>query len=293
MSLEAPSKHPLNSPWTLWFYSVPSKGYKPMKYSDYLRKVYNFENVEDFWCVYNHITKPSKLKPNDAMMLFREDIKPEWEDLKNKQGGEWRVTFSERNFSRSLDSAWENLLMWAIGEMFSHSDEVQGVYLNIKESRSKSDKRPGLEYRLSLWTRNSGKNMSNTIKSLGEELKTCLGCPRNIIPRLEFRVHADYYGGTSSYAKKPQPQEIIEPDREYNNRSRGPPRPDQRGGHRGGRDSHPSYGSGGRGPPDSRSSYRGGPSYPHHGPGPNDRGRGGRPSRGSRGGGGGRSNYRG
>ena len=45
MSFEEQATHPLNTPWTLWFYAVPSSGYRPMNYSEYLRNVYTFDCV--------------------------------------------------------------------------------------------------------------------------------------------------------------------------------------------------------------------------------------------------------
>jgi translation initiation factor 4E len=39
--------------------------------------------VEEFWGVYQHCKRPSALDDNSILYLFKEDIKPVWEDLKN------------------------------------------------------------------------------------------------------------------------------------------------------------------------------------------------------------------
>lgn len=145
--------------------------------------------MEDFWCVYSHIYKPTMLKANDAMMLFREGIQPEWEDLNNQAGGEWRVSFPPTFFSKSIDAYWENLLMYAIGEIFTHSEEVTGVYLKIKQQKKGGKDR--FEYRISLWVRNSTQNYEEVLMSLGNEMKQCFSSRLDNVPRLDFRPHAD------------------------------------------------------------------------------------------------------
>lgn len=266
-------KHPLHTPWTLWHFSTPNQ-FKPNNYSEYLRVVSTFKYVEDFWCVFSHIVKPANLKPNDAMMMFRENVQPEWEDPSNQAGGEWRVSFPPAQFSKTIDSCWENLLMWVIGEIFSHSEEVMGVYLKIKQKGGKDR----VEYRVSLWTKNSTDDFSDVIMSLGNEMKACFGPRPEEIPRLEFRPHTDNIGDSTGKKQKFRIEGAsMQP--------RSKQRLDSRGGHpgRGGdRRNEPPHGhfSGRGGYPrqDSRGGSRGGPHMSERGRPNGQRGSG--PSRG-------------
>lgn len=51
-SLDAPKKHPLETPWTFWF-DNPNGKQKQSTWGTSLRPVYTFGTVEDFWwCVF-------------------------------------------------------------------------------------------------------------------------------------------------------------------------------------------------------------------------------------------------
>merc|ERR1712216_503333 len=67
-------------------------------------QVAKFESVQGFWKLWNHMPQPSELleqkrmvreQPEglnviDAIMIFREDIRPEWEDKMNATGGHFQ-----------------------------------------------------------------------------------------------------------------------------------------------------------------------------------------------------------
>ena len=80
---ETVPKHLLHCSWTLWFYKSSSKS---ANWGDNMKPVFTFQNVEDFWALYNHIVPPSGLGAGCDYNLFRDGIKPMWEDPKNEQG---------------------------------------------------------------------------------------------------------------------------------------------------------------------------------------------------------------
>ena len=69
--------------WTLWFY----KNDKSQSWEANQKPVINFDTVEDFWSLYNHIEVASKLQIGSDYSLFKKGIKPMWEDPHNKDGG--------------------------------------------------------------------------------------------------------------------------------------------------------------------------------------------------------------
>ena len=42
-----------------------------------------FDNLETFWRTYNNIITIERLPANTDFFLFKDYIKPEWEDIKN------------------------------------------------------------------------------------------------------------------------------------------------------------------------------------------------------------------
>ena len=77
-------KHPLQNRWALWlFKNDKSKTWQKAN----LQLISKFDTLEGFWALYNHIQLPSNLMSSCEYSLFKDGIKPMWEDEKNKQGG--------------------------------------------------------------------------------------------------------------------------------------------------------------------------------------------------------------
>jgi translation initiation factor 4E len=54
------------------------------------------DTVEDFWSVFNHIERVSKLQSGFDFSFFKRGIKPMWEDDANRRGGKWIVNFDKK-----------------------------------------------------------------------------------------------------------------------------------------------------------------------------------------------------
>lgn len=94
-------KHPLQHSWTLWYYE-PDRN---KTWEDNQNQVSTFTTVEDFWSLFTHIKQPSEVKIGSDYSLFKENIRPMWEDKANKNGGRWMITLS-RNQRVELDRYW-------------------------------------------------------------------------------------------------------------------------------------------------------------------------------------------
>lgn len=93
-------KHPLQHSWTLWYY-------EPDRSKDWTQnqnQVSTFNTVEDFWSLFNHIKQPSELKPGTDYSLFKQGIRPMWEDASNERGGAWYLSFNRQRLE--LDRYW-------------------------------------------------------------------------------------------------------------------------------------------------------------------------------------------
>lgn len=141
-------KHPLMNKWTLWFTKPPSGGKGGAdNWADLLKKVVTFDSVEEFWGIYNNITKTSDLALKSDYHLFKDGIRPEWEDPQNKAGGKWAFQFKNK-VNVPIDELWLHVMLAAIGETLEKEgdSEVMGVVVNVRKGM----------YRIGVWTRTTG-----------------------------------------------------------------------------------------------------------------------------------------
>ncbi|XP_044803717.1 eukaryotic translation initiation factor 4E type 1B isoform X2 [Bubalus bubalis] len=97
-----PDLHPLLNRWALWFF----KNDRSRAWQNNLHRVTKFNTVEDFWAIYNNIQLASKLSSGCDYALFKDGIKPMWEDSRNKRGGRWLVSLTKQQRHIELDHLW-------------------------------------------------------------------------------------------------------------------------------------------------------------------------------------------
>ncbi|KAI1490710.1 translation initiation factor eIF 4e-like domain-containing protein [Biscogniauxia mediterranea] len=143
-------KHPLQNNWTLWFTKPPSG--QGSSWNDLLKKVITFNTVEEFWGIYNNIAPVSDLAMKSDYHLFKEGVRPEWEDPQNKHGGKWSYQFKDKR-SVDINDLWLHTMLAAIGETLEEEEdgEVMGVVVNVRKAF----------FRIGVWTRTIGKSIPN------------------------------------------------------------------------------------------------------------------------------------
>lgn len=62
--------------------------------------------LREFWGLYNHIVPPSFISANSNFYLFKEGIRPAWEDTANAQGGKWAVQLPREKSREHVDRWW-------------------------------------------------------------------------------------------------------------------------------------------------------------------------------------------
>ncbi|KAM0748154.1 translation initiation factor eIF4e [Meredithblackwellia eburnea MCA 4105] len=218
-------KHPLYSTWQLWFDSA-SKQDKAKSWDDALQKVIAFDSVEEFWGLYNNIVPPSLIHPNSNYYLFKEGIKPAWEDTANAKGGKWSVQLPRGKYSEQIDNFWLYTMLAAIGETFetpfvpptpsdsdstpvpvpdtqplpsSFSNEITGVIVSSRKAF----------YRINIWTRSANVGDKAKIENIGKHFKYgVLGLGENmriserdkVSSEVEFVSHKDSQSRSSKKA---------------------------------------------------------------------------------------------
>lgn len=86
-NIKEESKHLLEHRWCLFMLQDGERRTQE-SWNDSQVEVHRFNTVEDFWCMVNHIHPPSNIGVSDYS-LFKEGIKPAWEDPAVSQGGRW------------------------------------------------------------------------------------------------------------------------------------------------------------------------------------------------------------
>ncbi|KAK9469533.1 translation initiation factor eIF 4e-like domain-containing protein [Lipomyces arxii] len=178
-------KHPLKHTWTLW-YTKPQ--HNKAEWGDSLKEVVSFDSVEEFWGVYNNVPKASDLPQKSDYHLFKQGVRPEWEDRQNTEGGKWAYQCREKRLV-DIDDLWLSTLLGAIGETLEEEgdSEIMGVVVTIRKAH----------YRLSVWTKTA--NNERALLSIGRRFKELLKLPAN--EPVEFSSHKDAAASGSSRAK--------------------------------------------------------------------------------------------
>ena len=134
--------------WTLWFHNFHDTNWNIDSY----QKIYTFNNIFDFWRVYNnHYSLKSGM-----YFLMKNNINPIWEDENNKNGGYWSI-----KISKNIEQYWLNLSMSLINNDLDKNNNINGISISYKKHY----------YIIKIWINNLEKNnldninISNNIKN--------------------------------------------------------------------------------------------------------------------------------
>lgn len=162
--IEAPDvKSPLQSKWCLWTQSNPSSA-EQLDYKESTKQVTSFDTIESFWDTFSRIPQPSVFLRGSrvefgnrqivAMMIFRDGVRPEWEDEVNASGGHLQFHWKGKGVDPGqLDEYWNNVVMATIGDTIESEGEfsdraiIQGV--RFVDKLSSPGKQAGV--RIELW----------------------------------------------------------------------------------------------------------------------------------------------
>ncbi|KAH7033433.1 translation initiation factor eIF 4e-like domain-containing protein [Microdochium trichocladiopsis] len=151
------TSHPLRNGWTFWFRPPISKANGYIEYERSLHPIAHVTTAEEFWAVYNHLKHPSDLPEKSDYHLFKQGIRPIWEDDVNKQGGKLVVRLKKGAANRF----WDETLLACIGDQFGEdNEEICGVVLSVRNN----------EDILSIWLRHS----SPATPRIKETVKRCV-----------------------------------------------------------------------------------------------------------------------
>lgn len=171
---------PLDSAWTLWE-QISMADVKSDKYADATRRVGSFNTVTSFWRYWNHLPQPSTLLEGkrfvresdgcksvvDGLFLFRDGVKPEWEDSLNASGGHFQFQLRPSLGGAAIDEYWNNIVLGIVGGVIEPANMITGVRLCDKLPQVKN---PAI--RIEVWFSNFADTAS--VQQLQDSLEKCM-----------------------------------------------------------------------------------------------------------------------
>jgi translation initiation factor 4E len=142
----------LGNKWTLWFENKSNKernrSLNKTDYLNHINKAGTFDTITGFWDCWNEVQVSCAVDGDCNYLLFKQGIKPVWEDPKNIKGGKCFVVIPNSSHEEKTKQWISLLLTLLIGE-----DEINGAVLS---SRSWGNM-------FAVWTRTSDKKVVDVI----------------------------------------------------------------------------------------------------------------------------------
>jgi len=139
-----PNENPLTNKFCFWFSKRPNGKVDAKAFEKSMIPIGICSSVQQFWQLYHHMHRIDSLPNHQDVHLFKDGIKPLWEDPANREGGKWFVKVKKT--SGRINRCWEDLLMAITGEQFMvGQDEICGVVCSIRYN----------EDVIAVWNRNS------------------------------------------------------------------------------------------------------------------------------------------
>ena len=187
--------------WVVWEKQAVQSG-GTEGYAKAMRQIAKIANVADFWQTYLALPQPSELLDGgrivreqhqhiDTLMFFREGVRPEWEDPKNKHGGHFQFQFRPGQVSATpaqIDEYWNNLILGVFGGALEGSHKITGIRLVDKMAGGRT-----ACIRIEVWFQNFADVPAVT--ALRAAVENCMGTKLDgttgLNPRSELKSHAD------------------------------------------------------------------------------------------------------
>ena len=190
------SKTKLENKFAFWFRiseevlknQLPNKSLDTNEYESQVKKIAEFDTIEDFWTIFQHLKKPDSCKQGIEFQLFKEPIKPMWEDEYNKNGG--KLTIKLRKQYTTI--IWEEIILAIIGGVLPKeiNDIINGVVFSSKKEFNT----------LQIWFKTFNNN-------LNAELEQCIRDLIQIPDEVPLEIKQFF---------PPHKKEYIPPKRNYN-----------------------------------------------------------------------------
>ncbi|CAK8566829.1 unnamed protein product [Lathyrus sativus] len=172
--------HPLKRKFVFW-YARRVPGIRNQSYEDNTKKIVEFNTVEGLCVCYCHISRPASLPSPTDLHLFKEGIRPLWEDSANCNDGKWII-----QFKKAVSGCfWEDLVLALVGDQLDYGDNICGAVLSIRFNKDV----------VSVWNHNASDNQA--VMALRDSIKRHLKLPHSYV--MEYKSHDTSLRDNSSY----------------------------------------------------------------------------------------------
>ena len=136
----------------------PKQAIDTSEYESQVKKIAEFDTIEDFWAIYQHIKKPDNCKQGIEIQMFKDNIKPMWEDEFNKNGGKLSIKLN-KGYTTII---WEELILGIIGNILPKeiSEGINGIVFSSKKESNI----------LQIWFRRYNKNYTTELEQCIRDL---------------------------------------------------------------------------------------------------------------------------
>merc|ERR1711881_214655 len=122
-----------------------------------------------------------------GIMIFRDNIRPEWEDKMNASGGHFQFQLKPNIGGGQVDEYWNNLVLGMIGATIEPTNMITGIRLVDKLSGP----RAANVIRLEIWY--SDHDNTSQVHLLRRNVEKCMstrldGTP-GVVPKSELKAH--------------------------------------------------------------------------------------------------------
>ena len=174
----------LANKFVFWYHIIDNSSSED--YKAQIKKLAEFDTLEDFWAIFQYLKKPDDYKQPVEMQLFKEGIKPMWEDENNKNGG--KIALKLRKEYSNL--VWEELVFAFIGGYLAKEikDEINGLVINCKKDFNT----------LQIWTKSFSDEVTSGIE---KNIRDILNIPNEVVLEIKpFNMqHKEYNNNYNNY----------------------------------------------------------------------------------------------
>lgn len=194
---KAADKVALNASWTLYADDHPLVfGEAVNKFHDPV-VIATATDLESFWRLWRFVPLPSTRTPSFTYMWFRKEIKPNWEDARNKNGGTLSVTLHDRDriglqAKEPMDDAWLLTVLAVTGESLPESGIVNGVVMKTRKATT-----------LQVWTNTTSKSQ---LQALADGLRALLA---KHVPAGMDKIDFHSHGNATAPSAKPAMKSMV------------------------------------------------------------------------------------
>lgn len=143
----------LDANWVFW-YLIPSKGGQNCHWTEYLHPLHSFETQDGFWKLLNSVERCGNLLKGCRYYVFRDGVKPLWEDQLVMHGKMVSIELEKTEDSNAfIGEKWTETVISGVTEEFGKN--VIGM-----EFTSRTD-----SWRIATWMRKGSDNINAVVES--------------------------------------------------------------------------------------------------------------------------------